>query len=116
MNKKYLLRFQKKIELDMLEGCWMWTSTKDMDGYGVFWYEGKLVKAHRISYEHWNGKIINNYVMDHVCRNRLCVNPQHLEPVTIQENIKRGYVGHGNHAKGDNHWKRKKMLDKSKNG
>ena len=50
----------------------------------------KLTQAHRFSYELYNGEITGNLTIDHLCRNRNCVNPQHLEVVTIKENVLRG--------------------------
>ena len=90
MNKKEIIRFQKNIELDIITGCWTWKSFKDKDDYGRFYIEGKIKRAHRISYEHWNGEIIKGLVIDHLCRNTSCVNPHHLEAVTIKENTNRG--------------------------
>ena len=111
MNDVYIRRFQKKVEFDILSGCWLWISTKDADGYGQFWHESKLVKAHRISYEHWNDKIPKGLVIEHLCRTKNCVNPQHLEAITVRQNIERGMSSkHDNYNRGDNHWKRKKFL------
>lgn len=90
MDKKTLHRFQKKIELDLLTGCWNWTAATIKSGYGYFSYNGKPRLSHRISYEHWNGKIPNGLHIDHICRNRLCANPSHLEVVTNKENCNRG--------------------------
>lgn len=60
------------------------------NGYGRFWLEGKNVLAHRWSYEHHVAEIPEGLVIDHLCRNHGCVNPDHLEPVTISENTIRG--------------------------
>jgi hypothetical protein len=69
-------------------GCWMWLGFKDRHGYG--WYRRE--KAHRVVYEHFFGPIPLNLVSDHLCRNKGCVNPGHIEPVPSRENTIRGIV------------------------
>lgn len=70
--------------------CWEWTASVDKDGYGQTSErkgERKHLRAHRVSYEmHFGVKVPAELVMDHLCRNRSCVNPWHLEPVTNREN------------------------------
>jgi len=83
-------RFTKFIQLDILSGCWIWRGCLDKDGYGQFKAKGKMLFAHRFSYEYYNGKMPNGLVTDHLCRTPACVNPDHLEPVTLRENIRRG--------------------------
>lgn len=67
----------------------MWTAYKRL-GYGVFNLNGKVVQAHRFNYERFRGPIPPGLVLDHLCRNPACVNPEHLEPVTDRENLRRG--------------------------
>lgn len=75
-------------------GCWIWTGGK-ANGYGQFTaLKRKQVKAHRFSYELLRGPIPVGLVLDHLCRTPACVNPDHLEPVTGDENILRG-IGWG---------------------
>lgn len=71
-------------------GCWLWTGVENQ-GYGC--WNGK--KAHRVSYKiaHGSGSIPMGFVLDHLCRNTICVNPDHLEPVTHAENLRRGANG-----------------------
>lgn len=94
-------RFAEKIALTD-SGCIEWIAGTHGVGYGLF-YAGRTstaqtgrTAAHRWSYEYHVGPIPDGLEIDHLCRNRLCVNPEHLEPVTRQENLRRS---HGNHAK-----------------
>ena len=80
-------RFWAKVQKG--EGCWIWTAGNS-DGYGRFYFEGRVVPAHRWSYEDAIGPIPDGLVIDHLCRNHSCVNPAHMEPVTHVENVKRG--------------------------
>lgn len=74
--------------------CWLWLGHRDKQGYGGFQLQidgvNKWCKAHRISYQHYVEPIPDGLVIDHLCRNTSCVNPQHLEPVTVGENNRRG--------------------------
>ena len=81
-------RFWSKV--DKSGDCWVWTAGKSRDGYGNFKRDGKDLKAHRVAYELVRGSIPTGLDLDHLCRVRACVNPDHLEPVTRRENIMRG--------------------------
>lgn len=86
-------RFMEKVE-SLPSGCIVWTGGKTFGGYGSFAVETshRVVKrdmVHRWIYEHKVGPIPEGYDIDHLCRNRACVNVDHLEPVTRQENIRR---------------------------
>ncbi len=73
-------------------GCHVWARCKDKDGYGYFKRNRKAVSAHRYFYELNVGPIQPGLDLDHLCRNRACVNPAHLEPVPHVENARRGNV------------------------
>lgn len=93
-------KFSKKYNI--VGECWLWNMSLSKDGYGS--YKGR--GAHRASYEFSKGQIPEGLEIDHICRNRSCVNPKHLEAVTHEENIKRGVYG-------DRSWVRKIHGDKT---
>jgi HNH endonuclease len=71
--------------------CWLWTGGRTPEGYGKFWLNGKTVLAHRAGYALAHGKLPDvKHHLDHLCRIRSCVRPEHIEPVTIRENLMRG--------------------------
>lgn len=81
-------RFCAKVAVT--DSCWQWVGGGDGMGYGYFWNGKRCVRAHRFSYETFVGPIAVGLQIDHLCRNRLCVNPEHLEPVTQKVNLLRG--------------------------
>lgn len=86
--KNTLQDFYPKIH--KTSNCWLWIGNINYAGYGEFNYQNKTWRAHRMAYELFKGKIPNGKQLDHLCRVRHCVNPDHLEPVTTYENIMRG--------------------------
>jgi hypothetical protein len=82
-------RFKAKVNINTQTGCWEWTAAKGTNGYPMFWFGGKMGRAHRWAYAHWKGDIPDGMHLDHLCRVRHCVNPDHLEAVTASENMLR---------------------------
>ena len=79
-RERTLARFWAKV--NKTDGCWEWSGAINTGGYGSFWNGIREVKAHRFAYELLCEQIRDGLTLDHLCRNRSCVNPAHLEPVT----------------------------------
>ena len=93
-------RIMQKVVIDE-NNCWNWTGHITKNGYGMTSIGNKQYMAHRYTYEWKFGKIKDKLVIDHLCRNRKCVNPDHLEVVTLQENINRGLLGNLKHLRNE---------------
>lgn len=78
----------RNIEVDV-SGCWLWTRAKDRDGYARASLNNRGYRAHRLVYVLTKGDVPDGLVLDHLCRQRHCVNPDHLEPVSDAENLRR---------------------------
>lgn len=87
-----------KIIIPTNSGCWEWNAAKT-NGYGVVQHNGRVQRAHRVVYECLIGPIADGLELDHLCCNRGCVNPHHLEPVTGTVNILRGNSMSARHAR-----------------
>lgn len=93
-------RFLDKVSPEPNSGCWLWTaSTFKNTGYGQFYigpewgYAKGMTTAHRASWHLFKGEIPDGLHIDHLCNVRCCVNPDHLEPVTHEENTRRALLG-----------------------
>jgi len=84
-----LLKFFSNIMIDEHD-CWNRTKDRRIDGYTRINVDKKKIYAHRFIYEYYHGQIHPDLQIDHLCRNPSCVNPLHLEQVTLKENLKRG--------------------------
>lgn len=80
-------RFDAKYEPEPMSGCFLWTGALDQRGYGRFNHDYTYTRAHRYAFEHERGPIPDGLVIDHLCRNRACVNPAHMRVVTNTENV-----------------------------
>lgn len=106
MDSRQLARFMARIEISE-EGCWEWRAYRKPNGYGQFYVHtsrrspgGRRPSyAHRVAYEHFVGPIPQGLEIDHLCRNRGCANPDHLEAVTRSVNMRRGETTSGANAR-----------------
>lgn len=93
------IRFWPKVNKNTDSGCWEWTASRTGAGYGQIAQGRTMLYAHRLAYEWLVGPIPDGLELDHLCRNRRCCNPDHLEPVTHGDNMRRGDSGKNMSAK-----------------
>lgn len=85
--------FWLKVDKTGPNGCWLWTGARSTAGYGSFASDPRAKQAHRLAYLYVKGELPELPLeFDHLCRNKLCVNPEHLEPVTRSENMLRAFA------------------------
>lgn len=86
-----LARMFSRVVVDTETGCWLWVGLRTAQGYGFLRAGGRTQAVHRVSYTLLVGPIPMNLTIDHLCRTRCCLNPDHLEVVTLEENVRRGW-------------------------
>lgn len=86
VSQQLLSKLEARYVPEPNSGCWLWLGKVNEKGYGQIYWKGRQPVAHRVSYELHVGQIPEQLVLDHRCRNRLCINPGHLEPVTSRVN------------------------------
>lgn len=101
LDKKTPERFWSKVETPSGIGeCWMWKGAINGDGYASFGVRSyEIVAGHRFAYQLVFGDVPKGKELDHLCKNRACVNPYHLEPVEHKENLLRGDSPSARHAR-----------------
>jgi len=87
LEERVIKRFCSKIIYNIFTGCWDWIG-ENYKGYGEFSYKGKTWRAHRFTYSFFRGELIKGMQLDHICCSPKCVNPYHLQQITIQEHAK----------------------------
>lgn len=102
-QERFWARVDKAGPIPLVQGvtghCWVWTGLPNDHGYGRFSVERRILLAHRWAYMQSRGAIPAGLELDHLCRQRECVRPDHLEAVTHAENVRRGNAGMHHSAK-----------------
>lgn len=85
--RRSLAYILSRFEPELNSGCWLWTGGTDRYGYGTQWIDGRVVYAHRLSYQHHHGPIPDGFVVRHKCDTPACINPDHLLTGTPMDNV-----------------------------
>lgn len=88
-NRTHTLDSLKALTITDLNGCWVWQGTCRSNQYGVTVYKGVQTTTHRVMYQIVHGLLGSDMEIDHLCNNRKCINPDHLEAVSHAENMER---------------------------
>lgn len=84
MNGTAIERFWARV--NRTDSCWLWTGTRNGNGYGIFTFDNRRSVVHRFSYREFVGELVAGMEVDHICRVRHCVNPDHLRVTTSGQN------------------------------
>ncbi len=102
MTARFWAKVNKEGPISLIRGvagpCHIWIAAKTSSGYGSFWDGQRVVYPHRYAYGQ-TGAVLEGLDLDHLCRNRACCNPDHLDPVPHAENVRRGRGGAAQRAK-----------------
>lgn len=84
-------KIQERLSIGGFDSCWEWKGTLNHDGYGIVFDGGKGRRVSRVMWVLHRGSLDGDITIDHLCRNRACANPRHLQPVSNKENTLRGF-------------------------
>jgi hypothetical protein len=87
--KPLIDRLMARVSPEPTTGCWIWTGTHNSNGYGKIRVDRRMSLTHRVAYSIFVGPLLDGMDIDHTCRNRACVNPDHLEQISHRDNTVR---------------------------